>query len=59
MKKLFLMITLISNLAYSQTFTGKVVNNLTQGLEGKKVEIFFNTNGVDKKFLDWTDAPHK
>lgn len=56
MKKLFFIIALVSNFIYSQTFTGKVVNNFIQGLEGKKVEIYFNTDGVNKRFLDWTDA---
>jgi hypothetical protein len=56
MKKLFILITLVSNLAYSQTFIGKVVNHYSTGLEGKKVEIYFNNDGVNKRFLDWTDA---
>lgn len=56
MKKLFFIITFVPNLIYTQTFTGKVENNFAQGLEGKKVEIYFNTDGVNKRFLDWTDS---
>jgi hypothetical protein len=56
MKIFFCLILLFTFNVLSQTFTGKVVNNFVQGLEGKKVEIYFNNDGVNKRFLDWTDA---
>ena len=41
--------------AQETTFTGKVVNNTQQGLEGKKVEIYFNQGNGQQKYHGWTD----
>jgi hypothetical protein len=56
MKTIFCMLLLLTLNVLSQTFTGKVVNNLSQGLESKKVEVHLTIDGVYTKFLDWTDA---
>ena len=59
MKKIFILISLFASLSHSQIFTGRVVSNTQQGLEEKKVEIYFNTDGINGKLRTLTDSSGK
>ena len=43
-------------IAQDTNFSGKVVNNSQQGLEGKKVEVFFNQGSGQIAYHGWTNS---
>ncbi len=56
MIKLLFVFFLVSAIAYTQTVSGRIVNSVSQGLEGKKVDIHLTKYGNYTKYTDFTDA---